>query len=501
MAQEAMKPVQQTFQSIQKIRAAKKLQYTPDKLYLGVVDGEVKNAKEGYRYIQGGRHIGIKTDQHAITIAGSRAGKGRSAIIPNMLKYTGSIICIDPKGENAIETARTRAKKLKQRICVLDPFQITKDQIPKEFFSGFNPFSTMNKDNAVEQAALMTDALVITPPDTKDPHWDESARTLIEGVILYVFFSARFSNTEKNLVTVRNLLSTGIKPSEEDLAEDPEMTGLNVLEDEMLQSEEPVIQRAATDFFEKPEKERDTVLSTARRHLKALSLPELEQSLSSSSFDLGDLKREAMTVYLCLPARHLGTCGRWLRLFINIALQSMETARVRGKEDEIGATATGCPVLFILDEFASLGHMKQIEDAAGQIAGYGVKLWPILQDLGQLKALYKDRWETFLGNAGILQFFGNNDLTTLEWISKRLGKTTIIQKSGSEATPHAAAGGSTGESFSPHTTPIMEPTEIALRFGRTDEYCRQVIIRAGMAPLILHRVFFDKHDDFKRLRR
>ena len=95
-----------------------------------------------------------------------------------------------------------------------------------------------------------------------------------------------------------------------------------------------------------------------------------------------------------------------------------------------GYPAAGSPVLFILDEFASLGHMRQIEDAAGQIASYGVKLWPILQDLGQLKALYKERWETFMGNAGVLQFFGNNDLTTLEWISKRLGATTIEQQSG-----------------------------------------------------------------------
>ena len=130
-----------------------------------------------------------------------------------------------------------------------------------------------------------------------------------------------------------------------------------------------------------------------------------------------------MTVYLCLPGRHMGTCGRWLRLFVNLALQAMEQTP--------GYPAAGCPVLFVLDEFASLGHMRQIEDAAGQIAGYGVKLWPILQDLGQLKALYKERWETFMGNAGILQFFGNNDLTTLEWISKRLGTTTIEQVSGS----------------------------------------------------------------------
>lgn len=62
------------------------------------------------------------------------------------------------------------------------------------------------------------------------------------------------------------------------------------------------------------------------------------------------------------------------------------------------------------------------------MAGYGVKLWTILQDLGQLKRHYKESWETFLGNAGMLQFFGNSDMTTLEWISKRLGEVELIRK-------------------------------------------------------------------------
>ncbi len=198
-----------------------------------------------------------------------------------------------------------------------------------------------------------------------------------------------------------------------------------------------------------------------------------------------------MTVYLCLPGRHMGTCGRWLRLFVNLALQAMERSP--------GPPAAGCPVLFVLDEFASLGHMRQIEDAAGQIAGYGVKLWPILQDLGQLKALYKERWETFMGNAGVLQFFGNNDLTTLEWVSKRLGTTTIEQVSESQVTPGAAGQGAKGESFSPRTTAVLEPDEVALVFGRADPLLRQVIIRAGFAPMILQRAYYDKHSAFKGL--
>jgi type IV secretion system protein VirD4 len=199
-----------------------------------------------------------------------------------------------------------------------------------------------------------------------------------------------------------------------------------------------------------------------------------------------------MTVYLCLPGRHVGTCGRWLRLFVNLALQAMERAP--------GPPAAGCPVMFVLDEFASLGHMRQIEDAAGQIAGFGVKLWPILQDLGQLKALYKERWETFMGNAGVLQFFGNNDLTTLEWVSKRLGSTTIVQLSSSAVSPGAARAGAMGESYAPRTTAILEPDEIALVFGRADAQLRQLIIRAGYAPMILQRAFYDKHEMFAGLR-
>ena len=78
-------------------------------------------------------------------------------------------------------------------------------------------------------------------------------------------------------------------------------------------------------------------------------------------------------------------------------------------------------MLFCLDEFAALGHMEPIEKAAGQIAGFGVKLWPVIQDLTQLQRDYKKAWETFMGNAGLLTFFGNTDLTTLEHISKRLG--------------------------------------------------------------------------------
>ena len=184
----------------------------------------------------------------------------------------------------------------------------------------------------------------------------------------------------------------------------------------------------------------------------------------------------------------MGTCSRWLRLFVNLTLASMEMEKITPRH----------PVLMCLDEFAVLGTMKTIEDAAGQIAGLGCKLWPVLQDLGQLKALYAERWETFMGNAGVLQFFGNSELTTLEWIARRLGSTAITNHSQSNV-PYqtATTTGGSGKSWSAATCELMTASEIARFFGRDDELLRQLIIRPTVAPLVLNRAFYDKHEFFQ----
>jgi type IV secretion system protein VirD4 len=130
---------------------------------------------------------------------------------------------------------------------------------------------------------------------------------------------------------------------------------------------------------------------------------------------------DGLSIYLCLPARFIPTHARFLRLASNLILYRMEA-------QGLDQPKCGHPVLMVLDEFAAIGRLESIEKAAGLMAGYGVKLWTILQDLGQLKRHYKESWETFLGNAGLLQFFANSDMTTLEWLSKRLGQVEVIRE-------------------------------------------------------------------------
>ena len=371
--------------------------YQPGKVFVGAV---------------GNNLIGVSDDRHMMTIAGSRAGKGVSAIIPNLIEYPGSVLVIDPKGENARRTAGRRGKgspnvkkSLGQKVYVLDPFGVSGYAT-----DSFNPLSMIDAeaDTAVDDAALVAEALVIQE-EGPGRHFSAAARNFLRGLILQVC-SDEPPDT-RSLLRVRQLLTL-----------DEEQFKLLLTAMQSNPSCAGVIRRAANSMSAKSASERSGVISTAIEQTDFLDSPPLGRCLVRSDFSLADLKRRGTTVYLCLPAGRMATHSRWLRIIINLAVEAMEREPAKPPY----------PVLFVMDEFAVLDHLSSIEKAAGQIAGFDVKLWPILQDLSQLKSIYKDRWETFMGNAGLLQFFGNNDLTTLEYIAKRLGKSTILQVSKGE---------------------------------------------------------------------
>ena len=165
-----------------------------------------------------------------------------------------------------------------------------------------------------------------------------------------------------------------------------------------------------------------TVLQVANRNTEFIDSPGMQRCLESSNFELTSLKTkgEGMSLYLCLPQRYMSTHYRWLRMMIALTVAKMEIVR--------GRPATGFPILMMLDEFAGLKRMEVIEQAAAQIAGYGVKLFFVLQSLEQLKAAYKDNWETFLSNSGLKIFFSLDDNFSREYVSKLVGETEVIRE-------------------------------------------------------------------------
>jgi type IV secretion system protein VirD4 len=177
------------------------LKWRAGMLFLGVMDGEIKTDADGRRHVTGGHAVGVDDDRHVCTFAGSRSGKGRACILPNMLHYPGSVLATDPKGELATVTARRRAG-LGQAVHVLDPFAVAGGAaVP--FRAGFNPIEAMRLDhNLVADAALIADALVVGAG--KDPHWDDSAKAFIEGVILHLKTWPDYQG-RRSLVTLRGL--------------------------------------------------------------------------------------------------------------------------------------------------------------------------------------------------------------------------------------------------------------------------------------------------------
>ena len=448
----------------------------------------------------GDKLIGIEDNRHALTVAGSRSGKSVT-LIGNLLFYQGSILATDPKGELAAITARRRAE-LGQRVCVLDPFGYTPKAISK-YRASYNPLSVLNSESStiIEDANLIADAMIISASGSKDPHWDDCARDLIEGLLLHIATDPAHEHA-RSLLTLRDLINRALIeiPEEEETDEVFELERAMLVNAARLQSDPKLgdlgrsVEGSARGFFEKTDKERDGVLSTVRRHTKFLDYSALRSVLSGHDFDLADLKRDqkGLSVYLCFPATRTEMASRWLRIFINQLLDAMEREK----------TAPKAPVLACLDEFPVLGYMRQIETAAGQIASFGVKLWTILQDWSQGKALYGDRWETFAANAGIMQFFSNNDLATTEYIAKRLGKTlTEVSRSG-EVGREQEQYGLSGRSSSAELHDLLAPEEISRLFSRDDRLKRQLVLWSGYHPMVLQRAeYFDTsgalHGHFK----
>jgi len=449
-------------------------------------------------------------DRHILTVAGSRAGKSVSMIVPNLLDYRGSALITDPKAELANLTALRRAEDFDQAVFVLDPFGKASAAVRDAgLLASFNPLSMLsNPDTIVEDADLIADALVIQGGN--DPHWDESAKRLIQGVILHVATFPRYGR-KRNLCTVRDLLNFGtdldpdfltddqINRNADALGDGPPPKGIGGLFFEMRcnTAANAVPYAVAFDMADKPDKERDSILSSARRQTSFLDLPRMRAVLTEGTFprtipDLDILKTapEGASIYLCLPAGYMRICSRWLRLFVDLALKAME------RSEDVRPRA---PVLFCLDEFPVLGYMPQIEAAAGQLAGFGVRLWPIVQDLTQLKALYNDRWETFVGNAAVVQFFGNSDLTTLRYMSELAGKVAVSVRSKRNVTTQGREAGDTGVSSTIQTFDLLPVHEARTYFDRDDEHSRQLLIYQGLAPIVARRIrYFDEATGFHK---
>ncbi len=399
------------------------------------------------------------------------SGEGVGTIIPNLLVADRSVLCIDPKGENARVTARARARF--GPVHVLDPFAVS-----GQASGAFNPMDGLDPYgvDVAEDAAVLTEALVHDPPgQAGDAHWNEEAKALIAGVILHVVTSQ--PRERRNLAEVREHLTAApaaFKQLLDDMAASSAAGGL--------------VARAANRQLGKSDREAAGVLSSAQRHTHFLDSPRMTAVMGRSDFSFADLKAGVASVYLVLPPDRLGVYGRWLRLLVSQAVTDM--ARSPAKPPS--------PVLFLLDEFAALGRLEPVERAFGLMAGYGIQLWPILQDLHQLRSTYGERHGTFLSNAGLVQLFNVADVDTASWVSRSLGSVTESYETTSESITnspaHLSSTRGTSTSVNLAKRELLTPDEVMRLDGATE-----ILLRQGRRPALARKVRYYEDREFAGL--
>lgn len=345
------------------------------------------------------RLIRIKDTVHCAAFSQTGGGKGRSVVIPLLRSHRGSMVVIDPKGENYAKTAKAR-RRMGQRIVRLDPMEIGGPGA-----DSFNPlaFITPGRD-FLDQCRDLARLLVVRQGTEHEPFWNDSAELVLTGVIAFVC-ACEPNPAERSLETVRMLVSDPPK--------------FERCKKWMLEDDNELIRRLGGQLSWYVERELGGVLSNVGRHTEWADSAAVAACLSGNSFDPRTLRDDGnVTVYLIVPAKRMESWASlvrtWVGSFLHIAM------------DQGTGESRRTQTLYLLDEVAQLGRLHALEKAASIGRGYGIRLYFIFQSLAQVRKCYGEAADEIIDNIGTMLFFNlGNAFSTAELLSKRIGNCTI----------------------------------------------------------------------------
>lgn len=347
-------------------------------------------------------------DGHLMTLAPTRTGKAVTSLIPNLLRYRGSCVVLDPKGELYEKTSKWR--RTLGPVYRINPYNEgehpDRDQFP---LHGYNPLAQIRRYSEARNLAAQ-----LFPRDLKGQDFfiDEA----VNFIAPLIWFLVRCAPPE--LRTLRALC--------EMLGSDTQ-TFKGVILEEMRLCGLPEIASAANDVLKKftGGNSLTTFFNTLNSKIGFWRDPELLACIDRNDIDFGRLKegsgREGRTetVYVTLPFDYMEEYAPFLRVVFMAALDGMRRA---SSKPEI-------PVLFVMDEFLAMGPFPEFQAAIRTHASYGVRLWFILQDLGTLQTHYPGTsWQAFF-NTSVKLIFGTDELFTAELVSRMLDNETLAVRS------------------------------------------------------------------------
>lgn len=336
--------------------------------------------------------------QHVLLFAPTGSGKGVGFVIPNLLFWQESVVCHDIKMENH-ELCSGYRKKIGQDVFLWNPAD------PEGISHCYNPLDWISEKPGQMVDDVQKICNLILP---EQEFWQNEARSLMLGVILYLVAVPEKVNSFGEVVrTMRS---------------DDVVYNLAVVLDTIGKRIHPVAYMNIAAFLQKADKERSGVISTLNSGLELWANPLIDATTARSDFDMQQLKKKKMSVFCGVTPDNLKRLEPLLKVFYQQATDFM-TRNMPRKDEPYG-------VLFMMDEFPSLGEMPQFQVGIAYFRGYRVKLFLIVQDTQQLKGIYEEAgMNSFLSNSYYRITFAANNVETANLISQLIGNKTAQQYS------------------------------------------------------------------------
>ena len=409
-----------------------------------------------------------------IIVGGSGSGKARFLAKPNLMLANASFICTDPKGE----MLRAVGNLFLEEGYVLRVF----DLIDPSKSDCYNPFRYIRKDADVFK--LIDNFIKNTTPKgakANDPFWEKSETALDSALMLYLLHEA--PPEDQNMETILYMIENGGAKEEDDDYQSP----LDLLF-EALEEKQPnhIAVRQYHIFKQAAGKTAKSILVSAAVRLASFTLPKIQRITASDDMELGKLGERKQAIFCIIPDSNDASLNFLVGMLYTQAFQELYY-----QADKVHQGALPVPVRLMFDEFANVALPDGYARLQATMRSRNIMSTIILQNISQLKALFKDDWEGIIGNADSFVYLGGNEQSTHKYISELLGKETIDTQTSSQS---KGRNGSFSQNFQQTVRELASVDELAVLDGG-----KCILQLRGVRPFLSEKYDITKHPNYKYL--
>ncbi|AOK37147.1 type IV secretory system conjugative DNA transfer family protein [Burkholderia cenocepacia] len=418
-----------------------------------------------------GRYLRFAGQQFVLLAAPARSGKGVGIVIPNLLTYSDSVVVLDIKQENFRLTAGFR-RAHGQAVYLFNPF--AEDGRTHRY----NPLSVI-ADGMFRVGDILAIGYVLYPAGGHDEFWKDQARNLLLGLVLLLW----------DLREARRAGASGVPDYPITMGEVLRQSSGNGLPvktylNRMLIQYRQYLSRACIDalnrFLTNDDKVLASILATFNAPLTIWANPIVDAATSANDFDLRDVRRRKMSVYLGVTPDHLSEAA----ILMNLMFSQLVNLNTKELAEDNPALKYQC--LLLLDEMTAIGKIQIIARAVAYMAGYNLRLLSIVQSDSQLESVYgRADARTIVTNHAMQILFAPREQKDANAYSEMLGTRTERSRSTSRSNGMFGARGGASESFSDQRRALMLPQEIK-ELARDKE----IILLENTKPILADRICY-----------